>query len=86
MLIDLYLAISIPDNICLSETANLPAKLKLYVGARVMLTDNVSVSVRLINSSIGTVKHLDIRSKPLFSTIYVKFGHPEAGNCVEALC
>ena len=50
-------SISIPDNISLSQTANLPAKLKLCVGARVMLTDNISVSDRLINGSIGTVKH-----------------------------
>ena len=51
-------SISIPDNISLSQTANLPAKLKC-VGARVMLPDNISVSDRLINGSVGTVKHLD---------------------------
>ena len=45
-------SISIPDNIGLSQTANLLAKLKLCVGARVMLTDNSSVSRRLINGSI----------------------------------
>ena len=50
--------ISTADNVCLSQTANLPAKLKLCVGARVMLTDNISVSDRLINGSIGTVTHL----------------------------
>ena len=61
--------ISIPDNICLSQTANLPAKFKLCVGAMVMLTDNISVSDRLINGSIGTVKHLHKKSKPLCSTI-----------------
>ena len=44
-------SISIPDNISLSQTVNQPAKLKLCVGARVMLTDNISVSDRLINSS-----------------------------------
>ena len=58
-------SISIPDNIDLSQTANLPAKLKLCVGARVMLSDNISVSDRLINGSIGTVKHLDKRSNHL---------------------
>ena len=76
-------SISIPDNICLSQTANLPAKLKLCVGARVMLTDNISVSDRLINGSIGTVKHWDRRSKPLCSTIYVKFDDPKAGNSMK---
>ena len=33
-------SISIPGNIGLSQTANLPPKLKLCVGASVMLTDN----------------------------------------------
>ena len=55
-------SISIPDNIGLSQTANLPAKLKLCVGARIMLTDNISVSDRLVNGSIGTVKHLGHQS------------------------
>ena len=73
-------SISIPDNISLYQTANLPAKLKLCVGTRVMLTDNISVFDRLINGSIGTVKHLDRRSKPLCSTIYMKFDDPKAGN------
>ena len=75
--------ISIPDNIGLSQTANLPAKLKLCVGARVMLTDNVSVSDRLINGSLGTIKQLDRRSKPLCSTIYVKFNDLKAGNSLK---
>ena len=48
-----------------------------------MLTDNISVSHRLINGSIGTVKHLDRRSKPLCSTIYVKFDDPKAGNSMK---
>ena len=48
-------SISIFDNIGSSQTANRPAKLKLCVVARVILTDNVSVSDRLINGSIGTV-------------------------------
>ena len=75
--------ISIPDNIRLSHTANLPAELKLCVGARVMLTDNISVSDRLINGSIGTVKHLDRRSKRFCSTIYVEFDDPKAGNSLK---
>ena len=76
-------SISIPDNIGLSRTANLPAKLKLCVGARVMLTDSFSVSDRLINGSIGTVKHLDKRSKPICSIKYVKFDDPKAGNSLK---
>ena len=76
-------SISIPDNIGLSQIASLPAKLKLCVGARVMLTDNVSVSDRLINGSLGTIKHLDKRSKPLCSTIYVKFDDLKGGNSLK---
>ena len=72
-----------PDNISLSQTATLPTKLKLCIDARVMLTDNISFSDRLINGSIGTVKHLDRISKPLCSRIYVKFDGPKAGNSMK---
>ena len=75
--------ISIPDNINLSQTANLPAKLKLCFFARVMSTDNISVSDRLINSSTGTVKHLDRISNPLCSSIYIKFDDPKAANSMK---
>ena len=47
------------------------------------MTHKVSVSDRLINGSIGTVKHLDRRSNPLCSTIYVKFGDSKAGNSLK---
>ena len=76
-------SIYIPDNICLSQTANLAAKLKLCVGARVILTNNISVSDRLINGSVGIVKHLDRRSKPLCSTIHMKFDDPKAGHSLK---
>ena len=39
----------IPDNIGVSQTADLPTKLKVGVGATVMLTDNINVSDRLSN-------------------------------------
>ena len=57
------------NNYLADQTVNRHAKLKLCVGARLMLIDNVSVSARLINSSIATVQHLDRRSEPLCSTI-----------------
>ena len=57
--------------------------MKLCVGARVILTDNISVSDRLINGSVGTVKHFDRRSKPLCSAIYLKFDDPKAGNSIK---
>ena len=68
-------SISIPDSIRLSQTAKLLAKLKLCVGARLGLTDNISVSDRSINSSFGTVNHL-YRLNPLCSAMYVKFDDP----------
>ena len=67
-------AISLPDCIDLPQTASVPAKLELCIGVRVMLTDVV------VNGSIGRGKHLDMGSKPLFSTIYVKFDDSKAGN------
>ena len=76
-------SISIPGNIVLSQTADLPAKLELCVGARVMLTDSISVPDRIINGSIGTVKHSDRRSKLLCRTMYVKFDDPKAGFMVS---
>ena len=76
-------SISVLDNIGLSQSSNLPAKLKVCVGARVMLTDNISVPDRSINGSIGTVMHLDKRSRSLYSTIYVKFDYPKAGNSLK---
>ena len=48
-----------------------------------MLTDNMNVFDGLINGSIGTVKHLDIRSNSLCSTKYVKFDDPKAENSMK---
>ena len=49
-------SISIPANIGLAQTVNLPRTLKACVVARVILTDNVSISDRLMNGSISTVR------------------------------
>ena len=59
------------------------AKLKLLIGVRVMLTDNISVSDRLISSSIGTVELIDRRSQPLCCTICGKLDDPKAGNSLK---
>ena len=45
-----------------------------------MLTNNISFSDRLISVSIATVKHLDMRSNLLCSTVYVAFDDAKAGN------
>ena len=50
-------SISIPYNIGISQTAYLPSKLKLCVGARVILTDNINVPDRFIISSMDSVRH-----------------------------
>ena len=76
-------SISIPEYVGLSQISNLPAKLKLSVGVRVMLTDDLTVTDRLINGSIGTVKHINRRPKLLCSTIHVKFDDPKAGNSLK---
>ena len=48
-----------------------------------MLTNSISVSDRLINGSIGPVKHLHRRSEPFCSPIYLKFDDPKAGNSLK---
>ena len=63
------------------HTANLPAMLKIGVGARVLLTDNFDVADRLMNGAMGTVLYLDVkRDDPLIGRIFVKFDDPKAGN------
>ena len=59
---------------------NLPEKLKFYVGAKVMLADNICVSDRIINYSISTVKHLDMSKKTLRHKTYVKLNKTKSGN------
>ena len=75
---------SIPAYTSLNITGNLPAMLKVCVGARFMLTDNISVNDRLINGSIGTVKYCNFScNHPLLGSIYVKFDDPKAGNSLK---
>ena len=72
---------TMPDNIGL----RLPTYLWNWncVGASTIRTDNIDVSNRLVNGSIGTVKHLHMRSKPLCSTVYVNCDDSKADNFVE---
>ena len=48
-----------------------------------MLLGNINVFGRLINVSIGTVKHLDIRSNSFCSRIYVELDDQKAGNSMK---
>ena len=70
------------DDDCISNTGNLPKQLKICVGTRVMLTDNMDIGDRLINGSIGTVIHIQSRrlNGTASGTIYVKFDDEKAGN------
>ena len=76
-------SLSIEDNLDLAQTANVPGKLKLCVASVAMLTDKVSFSDRLIIALIGKVKRLDIRSKPLWNTIFVKSYDRKVGNSLK---
>lgn len=66
-----------------SSTGNLTAKLRLCVGARVMVTGKIIVADRLINGSCGTIFYLFLGRKPLLGTISVKFDDPFAGNFMK---
>ena len=48
-----------------------------------MLTDNTSFSDRLINGSIGSAKHLDMRSNLLCGTIQANFDDTRAGSSLK---
>ena len=77
-------SISLPKTASLNQTGNLPSQLKVCVGARLMLTDNVSIADKLINGSIGTIKKLHFNPNyPLRGVIYVKFDDPNAGNLLK---
>ena len=79
--------ISIDKTRSLSDTGNLPGELKVCKGARFMLTINVDVSDRLINGSIGTIKHVYFNPRNnLEGTIYVQFDDPKAGSMRKVKC
>lgn len=74
--------LSIPDTMPLCYTDNLLSKLKTCIGDRNVLTDNVNISNRLINESIGTANSIHIMNqiKPHSDMIYAQFHHPLAGE------
>ena len=66
-----------------SYTGGLDLEISIKEGARVMLTNNVDISDRLINGQIGTVARIlvnEISQKP--TIVYVKFDDEGAGNLV----
>ena len=66
-----------------SYTGGLDLEICIKSGARVMLTNNVDISDRLINGQLGTVAHItvnEVTQKP--SIVYIKFDDEDAGNLV----
>ena len=74
--------VNIDENTPISKTGNLPRHLKVCVGARVMLTNNMDISDRLINGLMGTVMVIDRlrNNKTASGIIYIKFDDIKAGN------
>jgi len=66
-----------------SYTDGLDLEVSIKEGARVMLTNNVDISDRLINGQLGTVAGIlvnEVTQKP--TILYVKFDDEDAGNLV----
>lgn len=74
-------SVLVNETVSLSNTAKLSTVLKIGVGARVIVTNNLDISNRLINVTMGKVLYMDVkRDNPLISRIFVKFEDPKAGN------
>ena len=73
--------IAVSEHESISSTGNLPARLKICVGARVMLTRNLDTEDKLINGSLGTVRIIDrVKNGKPTGIIYVEFDDENAGN------
>ena len=72
------------DDLDLRLTGQMKKCLKLWVGARVILTDNLDVEDKLCNGSEGTVKYIHIRTTISSAndggTIYIKFDNEKSGD------
>ena len=75
---------TLSDDLDVGKTGNMLKTLKIWVGARVMLTANLDVDDKLCNGSEGTVKYIHIRttisSAKHGGTIYVLFDDDKSGN------
>ena len=66
-----------------SYTGGLDLEIYVKEGARVMLTNNVDISDRLINGQLGTVERIFVNEASQKPTIvYIKFDDEDAGNLV----
>ena len=75
------LAMSLLDK-PIHATGNLQSRIKLCVGARVMLSVNLDLTDKLHNGSIGEIKYIQmpVGGNTLLGKVYVKFDDPDAGK------
>ena len=62
-----------------SETGGLAQALQIKLNAQVMLTVNIDLQDRLMNSQLGTIKHISVDTKGNVINIYKKFDDSKAG-------
>ena len=63
-----------------TQTAGLSQILRVKVGARVMLTNNIDIDDRLINGQIGTIFEITSNCHGQVTQIYIKFDDVNAGT------
>ena len=74
-------SVLVNETVSLNSNAKLPTVLKIRVGARVIVTNNLDISDRLISGKMGKVLYMDVkRDTPLIGRIFVKFEDPKAVN------
>ena len=61
-----------------TNTGGLVKLLRLKIGAKVMLTDNVDIQDRLINHQTGNIEHIEF-AQGTVCELYVKFSDEQAG-------
>ena len=64
----------------LKETANLPKTVNVKIGARVMLTCNIDVSVRITNGAMGTITGIVQKQNNTLHVILVRFDSDKVGH------
>ena len=63
----------------MSETGNLESQLKLKIDAQVMLTSNLVINDRLVNSLVGTVKQIKYKNNEI-NVVHLKVNDNNAGR------